>query len=124
MRFKRYEKPVFRDTPRKRKAYDRKMLAERNAYPLFAEEISEQQMGVDAEMSLRAERHSAGLVRDRIRHAQKWREGRARLRQYIQAGSGDYLPVHSASHVACPLFSFSGIRRSIVVICFADAVLY
>lgn len=82
MRFHRYGKYEFRDTERKRAAFARKQKAEREALPLFADQVAAEQIDVDEEMTARRlqwERHQAI---DRKRRADKWREARRRLNDY------------------------------------------
>ena len=82
MRFHRYGKYEFRDTERKRAAFARKQKAEREALPLFADQVVAEQIDVDEEMTARRlqwERHQAI---DRKRRADKWREARRRLNDY------------------------------------------
>lgn len=80
MRFRRWHRPEpYGDTPRKRAAYLRKQRLQREALPLFADEIAAGQYSVDEEMARRtvwwdeAERHR------RSQRAAWWRKGRARL---------------------------------------------
>lgn len=55
MRFRRWHRPeVYGDTSRKRAAFLRKPRLEREALPLFAEEIATGQHGVYEEMPRRA----------------------------------------------------------------------
>lgn len=55
MRFRRWHRPEpYGDTSRKRAAFLRKQRLERDALPLFAEEIAAGQHGVDEEMARRA----------------------------------------------------------------------
>lgn len=82
MRFSRYGHCEFRDTPRKRAAFARKQLAEQQAFPLFAEEIAEQQHSVDEEMAARSLNWAKREREDRQQRAVKWREGRRRLAAY------------------------------------------
>lgn len=82
MRFHRFGKYEFRDTERKRAAFARKQKAEREALPLFADQVAAEQIDVDEEMTARRlqwERHQAI---DRKRRADKWREARRRLNGY------------------------------------------
>lgn len=53
MRFKRYGRFPFRDTPRKRTVFARKQRAERDALPLFSDQVAVEQIGVDAEADRR-----------------------------------------------------------------------
>jgi urease accessory protein UreF len=82
MRFTKFETVEFRDTARKRSAYARKMRLEREALPLFADEIASEQIDADTEMAGRAARWSTRQRLDREHRAAKWREGRRKLRAY------------------------------------------
>lgn len=80
MRFRRRPRPEpYGDTSRKRAAFLRKQRLQREALPLFAEQIAAGQHSVDEEMARRtvwwdeAERHR------RNQRAAWWRKGRARL---------------------------------------------
>lgn len=91
MRFHRFGKYEFRDTERKRAAFARKQKAEREALPLFADQVAAEQIDVDAEMTARRlqwERHQAI---DRKRRADKWREARRRLNDYQEPVRGALL---------------------------------
>ena len=52
MRFHRFGKYEFRDTERKRAAFARKQKAEREALPLFADQVAAEQIDVDEERGL------------------------------------------------------------------------
>lgn len=80
MRFRRWHRPEpYGDTPRKRAAFRRKQRLEREALPLFAEQIASTQHCVDAEMARRVVWWSE-FERDwRNDRAAWWRKGRARL---------------------------------------------
>ena len=82
MHFQRYGKFEFRDTALKRAALARKQKKEREAFPLFADEIAENQPSADAEMQRREELWSNSQAKDRHRRAEKWQEARAKLRSY------------------------------------------
>lgn len=80
MRFRRWHRPEpYGDTSRKRAAFLRKQRLQREALPLFAEQIAAGQHSVDEEMARRnvwwveAERHR------RNQRAAWWRKDRARL---------------------------------------------
>lgn len=91
MRFHRFGKYEFRDTDRKRAAFARKQKAEREALPLFADQVAAEQIGVDEEMTTRLlqwERHQAI---DRKRQADKWREARRRISDYQEPVRGALL---------------------------------
>ncbi len=79
MRFKLWTRHAFEDTPRKRAALRRKQQKERDALPLFAEQIAEEQPSEDEVMHDRAERWAAHEVRDRTARAQQWRQARREL---------------------------------------------
>ena len=54
MRFGRWHRPEpYRDTSRKRAAFHRKQRLEREALPLFADDIAATQHGADEEMARR-----------------------------------------------------------------------
>lgn len=100
MRFTRFGRYEFNDTPRKRAAYARKLQAEQDAMPLFADLIAEQQGSVDDEMTTRLEHWNKRQADQRQRRAMKWREGRQRLRHYpdpIRASAAGLL---AAMHLA------------------------
>lgn len=82
MRFKRYARSEFVDTPRKRAAALRRQAKEREALPLFADQIAEEQPAVDDIMSARAESYRIREIRDREHRAAQWRKGRLWLRRY------------------------------------------
>ena len=89
MRFHRFGKYEFRDTNLKRAAFTRKQRAEREALPLFSEQVAAEQIGVDEEMETRRMQWERHQVIDRKRRAEKWREARPRLNGYQE-------PVRSA----------------------------
>lgn len=76
MRHKPWPRHAFTDTPRKRAALRRKQLKEREALPLLAEQIAEEQPSEDQVMLQRAKAWSEQEVRDRRKRAEKWREAR------------------------------------------------
>lgn len=82
MRFHRFGHVAFNDTARKRVAFLRKQKAEREALPLFAAQIAEEQISVDQEMAERDICWERSFADRRQRHADDWRKGRARMRQY------------------------------------------
>jgi len=84
MRFKRFGRWAFEDTSRKRSAFERKKRLEREALPLFADQIGEEQVSVDDEMEGRREMFARRVSADRAYQAKKWRECRRRV--------GDYRP--------------------------------
>ncbi|MBB4200574.1 hypothetical protein GGD83_004403 [Rhodoblastus sphagnicola] len=80
MRFRRWPRPTpYEDTPRKRAAFTRKQRLEREALPLYANEIAENQHSADEEMDRRAVTWDRVEQSKRDYHALKWRETRARL---------------------------------------------
>ena len=82
MRFKRYPKHVFEDTPRKRAALRRKQQREREALPLFAAQIASEQPDEDSVMAERAQRWDRTEDNWRKERAEKWRRGRAIIASY------------------------------------------
>ncbi|MGZ3218445.1 hypothetical protein [Paracoccus sp. T5] len=79
MRFKRQARHEFTDTARKRAALRRKQQRERNALPLFAEQIAAEQPAENDVMEARALAWAASEVRSRAYRASKWIEARRRL---------------------------------------------
>ena len=73
-RYPRYE--GFRDTPRKRSAVLRKQKAEREALPLFADQVAALQPSVDEVMTCRAQRADGVEVERRQFTAKWWRIAR------------------------------------------------
>lgn len=97
MRFRRYGRFAFQDTPRRRAAVLRKQAAERAALPLFAEQIAAEQPAVDAVMADRHARWDARETAERQRRAALWCKGRARMHQYpavVRARLLDYWNRH------------------------------
>jgi len=82
MRFTRYGRCEFTDTQRKRAAIRRKQRREREALPLFAEQIASEQPAEDDVMARRQTEWEAHTRRQRDRQAQDWRRARARLHAY------------------------------------------
>ena len=74
-RYPRYE--GFRDTPRKRSAVLRKQKAERDALPLFADQVAALQPSVDEVMSRRAQRADVVEIEHRKFTAKWWRIARS-----------------------------------------------
>lgn len=91
MRFHRFFTYAFEDTPRKRAAVVRKQRAEREALPLFAEQIAEAQEPVDKIMAARAALWTAQQQTARNRHSADWRRARARLAAYPLPMRGELL---------------------------------
>lgn len=80
MRFRRWHRPEpYGDTPRKRMAFLRKQRLEREALPLFADDIGATQHSVDEEMARRAIWWEVAERERRDQRAARWREGRSRL---------------------------------------------
>lgn len=76
MRFKRTPTFEFTDTPRKRAALRRKQQRERDALPLFANQIAEKQPTEDEEMARRAVLSDTREARWRSDRAAEWRKAR------------------------------------------------
>jgi len=80
MRFRRWHRPeLYGDTSRKRAAFHRKQRLEREAFPLFADQIASTQHSVDEEMARRAIWWDEFERKRRNDRAARWRKGRARL---------------------------------------------
>jgi len=80
MRFRRWHRPEpYRDTSRKRTAFHRKQRIEREALPLFAQEIAGTQHDVDEEMARRAIWWDDAERERRNQRAAWWRRGRAQF---------------------------------------------
>ncbi|WP_299155066.1 hypothetical protein [uncultured Tateyamaria sp.] len=79
MRYKPCPRHPFEDTERKRAALRRKQKREREALPLFANQIAARQPSVDQVMADRAFAAIAQETRDRSARARQWREARRRL---------------------------------------------
>jgi hypothetical protein len=82
MRFHRQRRYEFEDTALKRAAFFRKQRREREAHPLFAEQIAQEQAerpGVDDVMQQRAESFARREKEERYHRARKWREARAKI---------------------------------------------
>lgn len=76
MRFKRTPSFAFTDTPRKRAALRRKQQRERDALPLFADQIAEEQPTEDEVMARRAVLSDQQETRWRSERAAEWRKAR------------------------------------------------
>ncbi len=76
MRFKITPTFAFTDTPRKRAALRRKQQRERDALPLFAEQIAEEQPSEDEEMARRAILSDTQEARWRSDRTADWRKAR------------------------------------------------
>lgn len=70
----------FRDTPRKRQALARRQARERDALPLFADQIAADQPDADTVMAERAAVFARVEQQWRASFARDWRRGRAWLR--------------------------------------------
>jgi hypothetical protein len=80
MRFRRWPRPTpFEDTTRKRAALLRKQRLEREALPLLADQIADQQPNVDDVMHYRAIDWMNAKHNCRKERAARWREARQRL---------------------------------------------
>jgi hypothetical protein len=81
MRFHRFEayRP-YEVTPRKLSALARRQRAEREALPLFAEQIAAEQPSAAEVMAQRSTQWTRAFRRDRDRAAEQWRRGRRELR--------------------------------------------
>lgn len=82
MRFDRVGHYEFRDTERKRQAFERKKRKEQERYPLFAEEIASEQHDVDTEMAERSISWNRQQTTDRARRARDWIRARTKLATY------------------------------------------
>lgn len=82
MRFERTGHYEFRDTARKRQAFERKNRKEQERYPLFAELIASEQHDVDTEMEMRRVGWDRRQVSERARRASDWIRARAKLATY------------------------------------------
>lgn len=80
MRFKRFEpyRP-YAVTARKVGALVRRQARERDALPLFADQVAEEQPSIDQAMAARAERWARAFAADRLREAGNWRRGRREI---------------------------------------------
>jgi len=88
MRFRRWPRPEpYGDTSRKRAAFLRKQRLQREALPLFAEQIAAGQHSVDEEMARRAIWWDEAERHRRDQRAAWWRKGRARLFAMPAGGS-------------------------------------
>ena len=72
----------FNDTSRKRAGCARAQRRERDAFPLLAPLIAEQQPAIEAVMAQRATRWIEDQKQYRARRAADWRRARARLASY------------------------------------------
>lgn len=80
MRFRPWPKPEpYRDTSRKRAAFNRKQRLEREALPLFAGMIADRQHSVDEEMARRHIWWNEREREQRAARAARWRDARVRL---------------------------------------------
>lgn len=79
MRFKKHIRHPFTDTPRKRAAVLRRQQRERDAFPLFAEEIAADQEDVDQVMSDRERHWLTAEIKARSERAAHWLEVRASI---------------------------------------------
>ena len=79
MRFIKSTRHPFTDTSRKRAALARKQKAEREALPLFADEIAAGQKSTDDVMQARAEAWAISQHQTRMRRAANWRKARREI---------------------------------------------
>jgi microsomal dipeptidase-like Zn-dependent dipeptidase len=79
LRFIKSRRHPFTDTSRKRAALRRKQRLEREALPLFAEQIAEEQPREDEVMDARAVQWARNEKRSRLQRAELWRKARRRL---------------------------------------------
>ncbi len=93
MRFIKSTRHPFTDTSRKRAALARKQKAEREALPLFADEIAAGQKSPDDVMQARAESWARSEARTRKWRADRWKQARReidamppRMRRKVRAG--------------------------------------
>ena len=91
MRFTKYQRIEFQDTPRKRAAVRRKQLKERESMPLFADQVAKEQIGIDIVMQKRRETWTRIEIRMRARRARLWREGRRQMRGYPESDRCDLM---------------------------------
>lgn len=82
MRFKRWPRYPWTDTPRKRAALRRKQRLEREALPLLSDIVAEGQQDEDTIMSERAIKWAQWEADDRRQRAARWRKARTRLYGY------------------------------------------
>ncbi|AUZ86151.1 MULTISPECIES: hypothetical protein [Methylophaga] len=85
MKFERYTDYSYEVTNRKKAAVIRKQKKEVENYPLFADEVREEQKSVDAIMDDRIRYWTQHNIRERSRRAKGWIEARKRLRAYPEA---------------------------------------
>lgn len=86
MRFKKRERyGAFEDTSRKRAAAGRAQQKQRDALPLFAEQIAEAQPSIDQVMAARAAQWETAEAQQRASRAAAWREARRRLARFDDA---------------------------------------
>lgn len=82
MRFRRQQHYEFNDTAKKRAAVERKQAREREAFPLFADQIGASQPPVENVMRERAEAFARWEGNERTQRAFDWRRARRVLREY------------------------------------------
>lgn len=82
MRYKRWPRTHYEPTPRKSAAIARRQRREREALPLFADEIAQTQPDIATVHGQRTAAWSQHDQRDRYRRAKKWREARTALARY------------------------------------------
>ena len=79
MRFIKSTRHPFTDTSRKRAALARKQKAEREALPLFADQIAASQRSTDDVRQARAEAWAISQHQTRMRRAANWRKARREI---------------------------------------------
>jgi len=91
IRFKKSPPYECTDTPRKRAALRRKQRREREALPLFAEQIAEEQPSEDEEMAHRTVASAAQAARWRDDRAPQWRKARCMIDALPVEGTALYV---------------------------------
>lgn len=82
MRHNKYGHYGYNDTARKRAAFLRKQQKQREAYPLFSDQIAEEQISVDNEFAARKVNYDKHIVEARHNRAKDWIRARQKLRSY------------------------------------------
>ncbi len=105
MRFKRiHEWMPYVETKRKRLAVVLKQRREREAAPLFAEQIASTQMPIDEELALRGQAFEDYQQGRRDSCAQQWRRARARMRSFGELSSALYRLWNEAPYPGDPVY--------------------
>jgi len=100
MRFDQFGYSEFRDTYRKRLAFLRKQLRERERYRLFADQVAAEQIDVDTEMAQRQAIWNKEDAASRAYQAQRWHQARAKLATYPDDERRELLAYWQ--HFTCP----------------------